>query len=120
MPRRQPRRAQPPASGAADASQMHERPEKELERDREAEHGPATAVRSRVRQTIGDEQAEDERQMGGAHLADHRAPERCRAVDAPVADADRPQRGAEAERCRCSTITMSAAAGESAVSGAAT
>ena len=73
------------------ASQSDERPEEELEpqsdADREAGEREPLARAPRDRE----EKTEDERQVGRAHLVDHRRPEERGAVDTPVAHADDPQ-----------------------------
>ena len=69
----------------------HERPEEELERDRDAER--EARDREPVAEPPGhrDEQAEEQRHVGRSHLADHRSPQQRCAVDAPVANTDDPQ-----------------------------
>ena len=87
----QPRAARPIA-----ASQIADRPEEELDRAGEAEREPRRELRVAVAPDEREQHAEKRCEVRDADLADHLRPQRERAVHAPVADADDPQRAHEA------------------------
>ena len=77
---------------------QYERPEEELQTDRNAQREARDREAVAEAPCKGDEEAEEQRHVGGPYVTDHRDPEKRSTVDTPVSDIHDPQGNEEREQ----------------------